>query len=302
MALENNLLGVVHPLLFSGPGNTHSVLRGEGPQAYVTRTLQWILDDPDFRSVEITRIKDPAIRKEVKSLLQQARKDGKIEEVVYSAQPVQLLNEDNLCLPSDIASLDENERAKAVRRLCECVDEALEYSCNKFAFYSGKDPAYLIEASETGCPEIRRQALGQLRRSVHELCIDIEKKTSKSKSSLQPLLEVFDSRKNSAGGSPFKEALIGPAERAEPFMESLRHFYGRSELALMLDTSHMLIAGEGPGVLKILAPYLGHVHLANVVLNRTVIDLWRCTSRLPCPRRRDDRSGAGRLSQGPGGD
>jgi DhnA family fructose-bisphosphate aldolase class Ia/sugar phosphate isomerase/epimerase len=266
VALENNLLGVVHAILFPGQGNTSALMRGEAPKDYVLSSLQWVIENPDFTSIEITRIKSSAIRREAKALLEKARKDGKIKEVVFSAQPVQLINEDHIVEPSDICSLDEHERAKAVQRLIECIDEALEYKCEKFAFLSGKDPAILLGQTGAEAETTRSQALAQLRRSVDEICNYI--KSQKPKTALVPLLEVFDCRKNAAGTNFFKECLIGPAERAETFVESMRNFYGHQEFALMIDTSHMLIAGEGPEVLKRMSSCLGHIHIANVVLNR----------------------------------
>jgi DhnA family fructose-bisphosphate aldolase class Ia/sugar phosphate isomerase/epimerase len=273
VALENNLLGLVHCTQFPGPGNTNSVLRGEGRRDYVINTLQWIINDADFASVEITRIKSPSVRREVERLFTQAREADQLQEIVYSAQPVQLINEDDIVLPSDICSLDEHERAKAVRRLKDCIDEAYDYGCDKFAFYSGKDPAIMAAAAGEQADAMRGEALAQLRRSVHELCQYLfEQATLGGKPPMQPLLEVFDYRVNPVGTMAFKEALLGPAARAEQFVESIRNYYGHKQFALMIDTSHLLISGEGPQTLKALSPYLGHIHIANTVLNRNAPD------------------------------
>src|SRR5690606_20727010 len=118
-------------------------IRGEARRDYLLNTLQWILDDQDFQSVEITRIKNSSIRNEARQRIQDARNSGKLKELVYSAQNVQLVNEDQECLPSDICSLDEQERIKAVQRLQDCIDEACDMGCDKFAFLSGKDPAIM---------------------------------------------------------------------------------------------------------------------------------------------------------------
>ncbi len=269
MALEQNLLGIVHCSQFSGPGNTNSVLRGEGREEYLLNTLGWIIKDPDFRSVEITRIKSPSIRRKAADLLRVAKEKNQLREIVFSAQPIQLINEDNIVLPSDICSLDENEREKAVRRLKEFIDEAYEYGCDKFAFFSGKDPAVMQDAEGEQAEAIRSEALSQLRRSVREICVYIQEAAEKkNQTALIPLLEIFDYRKNPEGASFFKEALLGPADRAELFVESIRNIYGHRELVLLVDSSHMLISGEGPDVLKRLCPYIGHFHVANVVLNR----------------------------------
>ncbi len=271
MALETNLLGVVHPVLFPGPGNTGSVMRGEGRKEYVLKSLQYIIDDPDFGSVEITRIKSSSIRKEVKQILKKARQGKQIEEVVYSAQLVQLINEDKIVEPSDICSLDENERCKAIERLKECIDEAYGFGCEKFAFYSGKNPAIMQGLSGAEADRVSEEALAQLRRSVHEICQYIFEQAGKQPP-MRPLMEVFDGRTNIPGTSFFKESLVGSADRAERLVESVRHYYGHDEFGLMIDTSHMLISGESPGVLKKLIPYIGHIHIANVVLNRNAPD------------------------------
>ena len=105
MALEENLLGIVHPVLFCGPGNTNALFRGEAPRDFLSRTLQWVIDDPHFDSIELTRIKNSSNRKEAIKRLTKARKDGSIREVVYCAQLVQLINEDNMVPGSFICSL-----------------------------------------------------------------------------------------------------------------------------------------------------------------------------------------------------
>lgn len=246
-------------------------MRGEGRKEYVLKSLKWIIDDPDFQSVEITRIKTPSIRNEVKTLLDQARKENKLQEVVYTAQLVQIINEDNIVEPSDISSLDENERIKAMDRLKECIDEAAEYGCDKFAFYSGKDPAILQNLEGDAAERVSEEGLAQLRRSVHEICLYLKEKAG-AHTPMQPVIEIFDGRTNIPGTSFFKEALVGSADRAERLVESVRHYYGHNEFGLMIDTSHMLISGEGPNVLKKFIPYLGHVHIANTVLNRNAPD------------------------------
>lgn len=242
-------------------------MRGEGRRDYVLKTLRWIVDQPDFSSLEITRIKSKSIRDAARDLLRQAREAEKIQEVVFSAQMVQLINEDQLVPASDICSLDENERIKAVDRLKGCVDEALEYPCDKFALYSGQHPAGLRGLTGPEADALTDEALSQLRRSIHEICAYIQEK-SNPEQPMRPVLEVFDARANWPGTRFFKQALIGPAQRAGRLAEAIRYEYGHPEFGLMIDTSHLLINGEGPDVLKTLAPYLAHVHIANVVLNR----------------------------------
>lgn len=268
MAFESNWLGVVYPVLFAGPGNTNSNFRGEARREYLLNTLQWVIDDEQFNSIEISRIKNSVSRKEAVKKLADARKKGKIEEIVWCAQLVQLINEDKIVPPSDISSLDENERLKAVARLKECIDEAFEYPCDKFSFFSGKDPAIMAGLSGAEADRVREEALSQLRRSLHEICSYLKELNKKNKTHCLPLLIPFDNRVNPPGTAPFKEMLIGPADRAEAVLESVRHQYGHEELGLLIDTSHMIINGEGPEAIKRLGSYIQHVHVSNCILNR----------------------------------
>lgn len=268
MSLESNRLGIVYPVLFSGPGNTNSNFRGEARLPYLKRTLQWVIDDPHFNSIEISRIKNKKSRAEAVKMLKAAKKDGAIEEIVWCAQLVQLINEDRITPASDISSLDENDRQNAVQRLKECIDEAFEYPCDVFSFFSGKDPAIMQGLSGAEADRVRDEALSQLRRSLHEVCVYIKELNSKKKQNCVPLLIPFDNRVNPPGITPFKEMLIGPADRAEAVLESVRHQYGHDELGLLVDTSHMIINGEGPETIKRLGAYIKHVHLSNCILNR----------------------------------
>ncbi|MBI1387113.1 MAG: TIM barrel protein [bacterium] len=268
MAFERNRLGIVYPVLFAGPGNTNSNFRGEARREYVKRTLQWVIDDPQFVTVEISRIKNSATRKEAASMLKAARKSGAVEEVVWCAQLVQLINEDGIVPASDISSLDEYDRVKAVDRLKECIDEACEYGAEKFTFFSGKDPAIMQGLSGEAAERVRGEAMVQLRRSLHEICLYLKQQNKKHKSDCVPLLIPFDARVNPPGVTPFKEMLIGPADRAEAIIESVRHHYGHEELGLLIDTSHAIINGEGPDTLKRIGAYVKHIHVSNCILNR----------------------------------
>lgn len=268
MALEENLLGIVHPVLFCGPGNTNALFRGEAPQEFLLNTLQWVIDDPHFDSIEVSRVKNSASRKEAIKRLIKARKEGAIREVVYCAQLVQLINEDRIVPASDISSLDENDRIKAVNRLKACIDEAAEYSCEKFTFFSGKDPAIMQGLMGEAAERVRAEAMSQLRRSLRDICLYLREVNKQNKTQTIPILIPFDARVNPPGITPFKEMLIGPADRAEAIIESLRYQYGHDELGLMFDTSHMIINGEGPETIKRLGAYIRHIHLSNCVLNR----------------------------------
>src|SRR5271157_1359639 len=157
MALEKNIKSLVHFMAFPGPRLGRSTQLGEAPEKYMMDSLEWIVKDKFFNGIEITLIKDAELRAKVADAL-------KNFHVVFSAQPIQLINEDNLISPTDISSVDEIERQNAVARLKEYIDEAVEINARGFAFLSGQDPG-----SASGLRQ-RDQAARSLVRSIDELC------------------------------------------------------------------------------------------------------------------------------------
>src|SRR5688572_24031532 len=73
MELQANPKSVVHFMLYTGPGNTDSVLRSEPDEAYLLSTLQKLLDDPYLHLVEITHIKSSRLRKKVAEALKKSK-------------------------------------------------------------------------------------------------------------------------------------------------------------------------------------------------------------------------------------
>ena len=255
MALEQNIISIVHPMAFPGPGNTRATQRGQAPAAYLLASIRQIVDDPFFRGIEITQIKEPGLRNEVARLLSDAGM-----EVTYSAQPVQLINEDNLVDPTDISSLDEVHRRRAIDRLKGCIDEALELGAVRIGVISGKDPGAAHRLS----------AMEALILSLDELCAyAAERSRALGRDPLEISLELFD-RRNERG---CKHQLIGPAREAVKVAHTLKKQLGHENFGLMYDLSHLpLIDGEGlqseePGVIKLLAPYLNHIHIGSCVLD-----------------------------------
>ena len=255
MVLQENVFSIVHPMLFPGPGNTRATQRGEAPASYLLRSIRQIIDDPFFGGIEITQIKDPGLRAQVAKMLADAKM-----EVTYSAQPVQLLNEENLVDPTDISSLDEVHRRRAIERLKACIDEALEIGAVRIGVISGKDPGAAHRLS----------AIEALILSLDELCVYArERSRALGRDPLEISLELFD-RRDERG---CKHQLIGPAREAVKVAHTLRHQMGHKNFGLMYDLSHLpLLDGDGlqsetPAVLKLLAPYLNHVHIGSCVLD-----------------------------------
>lgn len=260
MVLEKNPISLVHFMAFPGPGNTNSVQRGEAREEYLLRTMQDILDDPYFGGIEITRIKHGSIRRKAARLLKESGK-----QVIFSAQPVQLINEDNLIAPEDISSRDEMERQLAVHRIKACIDEALELGAVAVGMISGRD------VGTANGLKARQEAMLALVRSLDEICTYAKEQAQLAQAApLQISLELFD-RIPEPG---CKNQLVGPTEDAISIARQLRDVYGHSNFGLMYDLSHMpLLKGvsfeaETPEVLKALAPYLNHIHVGSCVTDR----------------------------------
>ena len=148
-------VGLVHFMAFP------STIKGEGP---VEETIKKVALDDYFQVIEVTTVKDPEVRKRVKSILESSHLT-----VTYGAQPRLLTNGLN------INDLREEERQKALNNLKEGIDEAYELGCKGFAFLSGK--------YEESSKEESYQALV---RSTNEICAYV-----KSKGNMRVAMEVL---------------------------------------------------------------------------------------------------------------
>jgi len=263
MTLDQCTMSLVHPMAFPGPGNTNSVLRSEADLAYLVSSIRQILDDPYFGGIEITHIKDRAHRRQVAELIRASRPAGL--EVTFVCQPVQLINEENLIDPSDISSLDDNEREKAVARIMDLLDEAVELGASKITLLSGRDPSYGT-ADAARAAEMREVGRVGLVRSLDAIC------RRAKEAGIRVVLEVFDDRQEEGGPLYYRGQLIGATPEAVRLAENLRYERGHDNFGLLYDSSHMVIMEETPEALKMLRPYLAHVHVANCVMSRTARD------------------------------
>ena len=253
MALETNIKSLVHFMAYPGPRLGKSTQLGEAPEDYMLDTIQKVIDDPFFNGIEITLIKDPAIRKKVADKLKASKM-----HVTFCAQVIQLINEDNLIARTDIASIDELERVNAVDRIKEYIDMAVELGAKHFELLSGEDPG-----TESGLAA-RKQATRQLIRSLHEICTYADKKAGGMKVSLV-MFDRLDGK-----GPQNKNQLIGPSSEAAAVAEEVKFDYKHQNFGLLYDLSHMFFLKNGfehetPEVLRQLAPYLNYVHVANCV-------------------------------------
>lgn len=260
MALEKTTLSLVHFMAFPGPGNTNSVLRSEADPEYLLGSMRTILADPYFGGIEITHIKSHEQRRAVAALFKEMRPAGM--EITFACQPVQLINEESLISPSDISSVDDNEREKAVSRILSLLEEAAELGATKFTLLSGRDPAYGIDDPKQAA-DIREMARVGIVRSLDTIC------RAAKPPEIKVVLEIFDNRAEDAGPNAFKGQFIGTTPEAVRLAENIRYERNYQNFGVLYDSSHMVLMHETPEALKALKPYLAHVHIANCVTNRT---------------------------------
>jgi len=206
----------------------YPVANGEGP---IVETFRKIALDPFFEAVEVTWMRDPEVRKQVKIM-----KETASLTLAYGAHPRLLSTKMN------INDLDKVERLKAVTSLKEGVDEAYELGASAFAFLSGH---YAVETLE--------QSYQALVASTKEIC-----RYASSKGNMKIALEVFDYDFD-------KKSLIGPATLAKRFAQEIRSEY--PNFGLLVDLSHIPLLHET--IEQSLLPvkdYITHAHMGNCVL------------------------------------
>ena len=203
-------------------------MSGEGD---IVNTVKRICSDDYFDCIEVTQMKEAAVRAEVKKLVNESA-----ITMTYGAQPRLLRTKQN------INSLDEGERRIALENIKEGIDEAYELGCKGFALLSGR---YEEETKE--------QSYEALVKSLTEIC-----KYAKSKGDMPINLEVFDYDID-------KCALIGPAPLAARLAEEMNQIV--DNFGLMVDLSHVPQLHEtSRESLVPVAQYVKHAHIGNAVL------------------------------------
>src|SRR5689334_13053436 len=134
-------LSIVHFLAFP------ECQGGDGP---VLETVTQVAEDDFFSAIEITRINDASVRRQVAQLIEQTHLD-----VDFGVHPMILGGKLNL------NSLDSSERTKARQTLEPYVDQAAEIGARRFVLLSGPDPGEEKRAAATQC----------LIESLQQLCV-----------------------------------------------------------------------------------------------------------------------------------
>lgn len=201
---------------------------GEGP---LLKCLYRIACDEFFEAVEVTQIKDAAVRQEAAKIIQVSHM-----EAAFGGQPMLLTAGMN------INHLDESRRIKALDTLKNGIDQAYELKAGGFSFLAGP---YEEETKE--------EAFQALLDSTRQLCT-----YAADRGDMMVLCEVFDYDID-------KKSLIGPAAFAKRYAENIcgKH----RNFGLMVDCSHIPMLHEtNEESLLPIRNYIRHAHMGNTVI------------------------------------
>lgn len=220
-------VGLVHFMAYP------STIGGDGP---VLETMAEVVTDDYFDAIEITRVNDPEVKKEVQGLLGSSG-----ITVGFGAQPIELR------AGLDMNSLDEETRVKAVDALKDAVDQAYYFGAGKLGFISGRKPEN---------PADMDAALDALKTSIIE--VGQYAKTT-GDGNLVLSLETFDDETD-------KKALIGTNRLAVELSREVRKHL--PDFGLMLDLSHIPMQGETiREALTIAEEHINHAHIGTCVIS-----------------------------------
>ncbi len=218
-------MGIVHFMAFP------QLSGGEGPWV---ETVEQIARDTFFSAIEITRILEHSVRRQVRDICRLAQL-----AVGFGAHPV-ILGERR-----DLNALEPARRREAVERMKELLDEAAFMGAESFVVLSGRDPG----------PARREQALEALVDSLRELC-----RYSRQVGGPPVVLELFDQAVD-------KCCLLGPAPLAARVAREVRR--QQDNFGLLVDLSHIPLLGESPRqALEPVQEWLVAAHLGNAVMTR----------------------------------
>ena len=193
-------------------------------------TVSQLADDDFFSVLEVTWIKDPAVRRAVRDAAESSH-----ISLAYGAQPVLQIQK------LDLNSLNDLERGRAVNQVRFCIDEASELGADRLALLSGPDPG---DAQ-------RDDATSALADSLRQICAYGEQKN------VAITMETFDRGVD-------KKCLVGPAKEIVALARTIKKDH--RNFGIMYDMAHAPLLDEDPRkALALLKNYLVHVHVGNCV-------------------------------------
>jgi len=198
------------------------------------QSIERVAADPFFEVLEITKIKNPEVRRKVRDVADMAHID-----LGFGAQPGILMNKLNT------AALDETARKAAVAEIKSNVDQAYENGCKLLAMIDGLE-------SWQG-EENREKALDQVVKSLKEICTYATQQAKEYE--LTVSLETFDR-------SIEKKSLLGPTRDAVKVADQVKAKH--KNFGLTIDLSHIPLLGETiQESLTLAKDHIIHAHIGN---------------------------------------
>ena len=209
----------------------------------ILKSVHTILTDEFFQAIEMSVLLRDEILERISSQCEIAE-----VEFLLAAQPLILSQKLNLNSPN------EEERLRAVQICKDHIDRSYQVRARTLAFLSGRN-----DVNEN--KEVFKEVLkDKLVLSLEELCRHAQEKSLSAGYCLGVNLEVFDHVID-------KKALIGPAPDAFDVAKKVKANF--PNFSLTVDLSHIPLLFEDPlYVLKLLAPFVGHIHIGNGVLEK----------------------------------
>jgi sugar phosphate isomerase/epimerase len=198
------------------------------------QSIERVAADPLFDVLEITKIKNPEVRRRVRDVADMAHID-----LGFGAQPGILMNKLNT------AALEEDARKAAVAEIKSSIDQAYEHGCKLLAMIDGLE-SWPGEAQ-------KERALDQVVKSLNEIC---EYATQQAKDyELTISLETFDR-------SIEKKSLLGPTRDAVKVADQVKAKH--KNFGLTIDLSHIPLLGETiEESLTLAKDHILHAHIGN---------------------------------------
>jgi sugar phosphate isomerase/epimerase len=217
-------------------GLVHFMMYPEAMQGNddVLTSIERVAADPFFEVLEITKIKNPEIRRKVRDVADMAHID-----LGFGSQPGVLMNKLNS------AALDEDARKAAVAEIKLSIDQAYENGCKLMAMIDGLE-------SWQG-EQNRARALDQVVKSLNELCGYATENAKDYELTIS--LETFDR-------SVEKKSLLGPTRDAVKVADQVTSKH--KNFGLTIDLSHIPLLGETiRESLTQAKDHLIHTHIGN---------------------------------------
>ena len=198
------------------------------------QSIERVAADPLFDVLEITKIKNPEVRRKVRDVADMAHID-----LGFGAQPGILMNKLNT------AELDESARTAAVAEIKSSIDQAYEHGCKLLAMIDGLE-SWPGEAQ-------KERALDQVVKSLNEICAYAEQQAKDYQLTIS--LETFDR-------SIEKKSLLGPTRDAVKVADQVKAKH--KNFGLTIDLSHIPLLGETiQESLTLAKDHIIHAHIGN---------------------------------------